>query len=252
MKEQQRRSDGRRGYTRREFLEGLFGPEQLPRSRPILRVKTDMPYVCIGLDDGWDPVKVEEFLKIADQHQYTTEDGEKVGTKFTIFPVGKVMVKDAQLWRGVKEEGHEIGNHSHDHIYIRNLTKGRIKRSFRIFEDEDYPEVFGEAFPDPGLARVPFAEGPINTLVQEALYELNDLQVHWLRDSYSWATNAKDTPRNRKYALDKIGNLAQGEIGIMHFTELDMAILPVLLGMLDERGLINVPFSVLWEARKKK
>lgn len=251
MKEKSIPSVDREEYSRREFFEALFGPEQqLPRSRPILRVKTDMPYVCIGLDDGWDPEKVEEFLQIADDFKSTTFPDYK--TKFTIFPVGKVMVKDAQLWRGVKEEGHEIGNHSHDHIYIRNLTKGRIKRSFRIFEDEDYPEVFDEAFPDPGLARVPFAEGPINTLVQEALYELNDLQVHWLRDSYSWARDGIDSPKNQKYALDKIGNLAQGEIGVMHFTQLDMAVLPILLQMLDERGLINVPFSVLWEARKNK
>lgn len=237
-------------YTRRGFVERLLSPEQLPRRRPILRVKTDMPYVCIGLDDGWDPEKVEEFLGIADDFKSTTFPDYK--TKFTIFPVGKVMLTTPDLWREVKDDGHEIGNHSHDHIYIRNLSKARIMRSFRNFEDYDYPEVFGEPYPDPGMIRVPFAEGPINNLVQEVIYELNDLHVHWLRDSYSWARDGIDSPKNRKYALEKIGNLAQGEIGVMHFTELDMAILPILLKMLDERGLINVPFSVLWEARKNR
>ena len=167
--------------------------------------------------------------------------------------MGKVLTKDPALWREVKAAGHEIGNHSHDHIYVRNRTKASIKRSFRIFEEVDYPLVFdGETFPEPGLARVPFAEGPINQLVQEALYELGDKQVHWLRDSYSWARDGFDSPRNREYALAKIENLAQGEIGVMHFTALDLAILPLLLEILAEKGLTNVPFSVLWEARKNK
>ncbi len=222
-------------------LETLLGPE-LPRAWPIIRVKTDEPYVCIGLDDGWNPKAVEQFLVIA----------EKYKTNFTVFPVGRVMTKDPTLWQEVKAAGHEIGNHSHDHVYIRNLSKARIKWSFRVFEDYDYPEVFGEAFAEPGLARVPFAEGPINRLVQEALYELGDKQVHWLRDSYSWARDGFDSPKNRKYALEKIGGLAQGEIGVMHFTALDLAILPILLESLAEKGLTNVPFSVLWEARKNK
>ncbi len=64
-------------FSRREFfklgagaggkaLETLLGPE-LPRAWPIIRVRTDEPYVCIGIDDGWDPEKVEQFLAIAEK-----------------------------------------------------------------------------------------------------------------------------------------------------------------------------------------
>lgn len=221
-------------------LERLLG---LPRSRPILWVKTEMPYVCIGLDDGWYPEKVEQFLKIADDYGQT---------KFTIFPVGNVLLANPTLWQEVKAAGHEIGNHSHDHIYAPGKTKSRIKWSFSYFMDHDYPKVFGEAFPVPGLARVPFAES-VNVLVQEALSELNlPYNVHWHYDSYSWRRDGFNSKKNREYALANIGALAQGDIGVMHFTALDMAILRPLLELLDERGLINVPFSVLWEARKNK
>ncbi len=253
----------RKELSRRRFLTGDWGNElggelealmgtELPRAWPILRVKTDMPYVCIGLDDGWEPDRVEEFLMIANDYQYENARGERESVRFTIFPVGKVMLTTPSLWQDVKAEGHQIGNHTHNHLFIRGKTKAVIKKAFRTFEDYDYPEVFGEAFPEPGLARVPFAEGPINILVQEALYELNDKHVHWMRDSYSWAKDGVDSKKNREYALEKIGPLAQGEIGVMHFTPLDLAILPILLASLEEKGLKNVPFSVLWAARKKK
>lgn len=227
-----------------KWLEGLLGEEQIP-SWPLIRVKTDMPYVCIGIDDGWYPSIVEQFLKIMEEDE---------GTKFTVFPVGKVMMQSADVWRAVKAAGHVIGNHSHDHLYVRGKTKERIKRSFRVFEEEDYPEVFGEAFPKPGWARVPFAEAPVkaNQNVRDVLFEMNDFDVHWRRDSYSWNTNGVNNARNREYCLKNIGQLVQGDIGVIHFSSLDMAILPALLSNLAERGLVNVPFPVLWEARRDK
>lgn len=241
------------GLTRREFLvgsaawlgsrwlEGLLGEEKIP-NWPLIRVKTDMPYVCIGIDDGWYPEKVELFLKVMEEYQ----------TKFTVFPVGKVMTQSPDVWRAVKAAGHVIGNHSHSHLNVRGKTKEKIRRDFNYFEEHDYWEVFGEAFPKPGWARVPFAEAPVkaNQNVRDVLFEMNDFDVHWRRDSYSWNTNGVNNARNREYCLKNIGQLVQGDIGVMHFTSLDMAILPTLLANLAERGLINVPFPVLWEARK--
>lgn len=235
--------------TRREFNSGVaawvgaWAIERLlgeARAYPILRVKTDKPYVCIGIDDGWSPERVERFLKIADKYR----------VKFSLFPVGKVLLESPELWREVKAAGHQVGNHSHDHIYAPGKTKARIRWSFRTFE-EDYEEVFGEAFPEPKIARVPFAEG-VNQTVQEVLGEMGYLQVHWMKDSYSWRRDGVNSEENRKFALANIGVLEQGWIGVMHFTDLDMAILPALLDLLAERGLTNVPFSRLWEARKNK
>ncbi len=68
-------------FSRREFLFGsaawvgargverLLGLE-LGRTYPITRVKTEMPYICIGIDDAWEPEMVEKFLKITDAYEY--------------------------------------------------------------------------------------------------------------------------------------------------------------------------------------
>lgn len=230
-------------------LEALLGEEKIP-NWPLIRVKTDMPYVCIGIDDGWYPEKVELFLKILEEYRQT----RGVEPKFTVFPVGKVMVQSPDLWRAVKAAGHNVGNHSHGHLNVRGKTKERIRWDFNYFEEFDYPEVFGEALPKPGWARVPFAEAPVkaNQNVRDVLFEMNDFDVHWRCDSYSWQTNGVDNAKNREFCLKNIGKLEQGDIGVMHFTALDLAILPQLLDILAEKGLINVPFSVLWEARKNK
>lgn len=245
MKEQQRRPDGRSGYSRRDFLEMLFAPG---RSGSILRVKTEKPYICIGIDDAWFLEQVESFLEIAAKHE----------TKFTLFPVGVMLLEDPELWQRVIEAGHEIGNHTHKHTFAsgKGVTSEVMRRAFRAFE-ADYREVFGKdyPFPDPKIARVPFAEG-IRPWVQRVLYEEGYKNVHWGwdDDSYSWRRGGDDKGKgNIKYALENISHLEQGDIGVMHFNPLDMAILDDLLTYYkEEKGLINVPFTTLWAARDKK
>jgi|CXWL01.1.fsa_nt_gi peptidoglycan/xylan/chitin deacetylase (PgdA/CDA1 family) len=216
---------------------------------PMIRVKTDMPYVCIGIDDGWWPERVEQFLMVMEEYKRT----RGVEPKFTVFPVGKVMVQSPDLWRAVKAAGHVIGNHSHSHLYIRGKSENKIRSDFDYFEEVDYPEVFGEAFPKPGCLRVPFAEAPVkaNHNVWDIPFKMNDFDVHWIRDTYSWNTNGKNIEANRKYCLKMLGRFAQGDIAVMHFLNLDMVNLPTILDNLEKQGLKNVPFPDLWEARDR-
>ena len=78
------------------------------------------------------------------------------------------------------------------------------------------------------------------------------LQVHWMKDTYSWRVDGVNTEKNRKFALKSMGILEQGWIGVMHFTDLDLAVLPALLDSFwEKRGLKNMRFADLWAARKK-
>lgn len=214
---------------------------EIPEPKPILSVDTDKPYVAVTLDDGYKPDNVRYFLRIA----------KALRTKFTVFPIGEVMTKSPDLWREVHDAGHEIGNHSHSHIDIRDKSKKEIQRDFERFETEDYPEVIGKAFPEPGLARVPLAQGPVNLDVQRVIYGLNDFHVHWRVDSYSWKKGGLYSKANFKFVMERMQEIKQGDIIILHFTQLDLYCLPAIFRLIKLKGLTNVTFSKLWQSRKQ-
>ena len=226
-----------------EATGALLIPHELlsQRAYPILRVETNQPWVAVTIDDGLYPKEVERFLTTAAEYQ----------TKCTVFPVGYLMRKNPDLWREVAAEGHEIGNHSHSHLNVSEASKAAILDDFSRFETEDYPEVIGAPFPEPGLARVPFAQGPVNRPVQEVIAALRDFHVHWRVDSYSWKKGGQFSKANLEYVLKRMEEVKQGDIIILHFGQLDMLALPYILDLLAEKGLTNVTFNTLWRHRKQ-
>lgn len=209
--------------------------------RPISQVDTEKPYVSITVDDGIDPDQVELFLTLC----------QRYSTKCTAFPYGLAMTKNPNLWREVYDERHEIGNHSHSHLNVSESTRSAILRDFDRFESDDYPGVIGQPFPEPGLARVPFAQGPVNPDVQSVIRELHDLHVHWQLDSYSWKKGGRYSKANLEYVLARMAEVKAGDIIILHFVPLDMTALPWILDLLSQKGLVNVTFTKLWRNRKQ-
>ncbi|OGD71336.1 hypothetical protein A3A84_00245 [Candidatus Collierbacteria bacterium RIFCSPLOWO2_01_FULL_50_23] len=227
-----------------EATEALLLPDFLRSpfdGRPILQVETTKPYVAVTIDDGVFPKEVERFLSTAAEYK----------TKCTVFPVGGLMRKNPSLWREVASADHEIGNHSHSHLNVSESTKAAILRDFSIFETEDYPEVIGSPFPVPGLARVPYALGPINVDVQKVIASLQDLHVHWRIDSYSWKKGGQDSNENLAYVMARMAQIRQGDIIILHFNPLDITALPYILDLITAKGLENVTFSTLWHHRRQ-
>lgn len=203
---------------------------------PIRSVPTETPFVSLTFDDGNYPDVIEKFLNIADEY----------GQKFTLFPTGVNLINEPNLWREVKAAGHEIGNHSHFHRNVNDLNYQQILWDFRQFEEVDYPETFGEEFPTPGLARVPFAQGPVNRDVQRVIAELDNLHVHWKLDSYSW----RHEGRNPDYLIRNVARAEQGDIVVLHLVDRDVDMIPRYLESLNEKGLENTTFSQLWESRE--
>ncbi len=238
-------------FGRRKFLEycleateSMLFPDFLKTpfdGRPILQVETTKPYVAVTIDDGIFPKEVERFLSTAAESK----------TKCTVFPVGTIMRKTPSLWREVAATGHEIGNHSHSHLNVNEFSKAAILQDFSLFETEDYPEVIGSPFPVPGLARVPYAQGPINADVQKVIASLDDLHVHWRVDSYSWKKGGQDSKENLAYVLARMAEIKQGDIIILHFNPLDMTAFPYILDLITAKGFENVTFSTLWRHRKQ-
>jgi peptidoglycan/xylan/chitin deacetylase (PgdA/CDA1 family) len=96
---------------------------------PIKSVQTKKPYVAITFDDGPHPVYTPILLRIF----------EKFNSHGTFFMVGR----DAQRYRSIVQEvaeaGHEIGNHTMDHISMRSVNRCERWKQIKMCKTELYP-----------------------------------------------------------------------------------------------------------------
>ncbi|MFH1259990.1 MAG: polysaccharide deacetylase family protein [Elusimicrobiota bacterium] len=80
-------------------------------------VLPNYPYcAAITFDDGPHPDYTEKILKILDNGQ----------AKATFFVVGKMVERYPELAQEIVMEGHQIANHTYDHIRLINLSQTQI------------------------------------------------------------------------------------------------------------------------------
>jgi len=106
-----------RTLSRRQFLKiGLLGltslalPAKLveaaeqPAAKAIFNVKASRPpMVALTFDDGF--VNVARLLDVC----------QDVRVRLTLFPIGKVIEANPEVWKRALDEGHEIGCHTYSH-----------------------------------------------------------------------------------------------------------------------------------------
>lgn len=123
----------------------LVRPPQLLRryyKTSVWRIETDTPVIYLTFDDG----PVEGLTP------WVLDTLKHYGVKATFFCVGENIEKNNSIFRRILEEGHQVGNHTYNHIkgwkthtpdYLANVEKceqllntklfrppyGRIKKS---------------------------------------------------------------------------------------------------------------------------
>lgn len=136
----------------------LVRPPQLLRSfykGSLWRMEKTQPVIYLTFDDGPIPELTPWVLDVLKQYQ----------VKATFFCVGENISKNPELFERLKEEGHQVGNHTFNHIkgwkvnkskYLNNIEKcqaltktnlfrppyGRIKKSQFNVILKDYQVVF--------------------------------------------------------------------------------------------------------------
>ena len=78
----------------------------------VYSVATDKPMIAITFDDGPSPQFTPQILQIL--HRYHAHA--------TFFVIGSVARKYPELLRQVKDQGHEIGNHTENHRQLSEVT----------------------------------------------------------------------------------------------------------------------------------
>nr|WP_020063102.1 polysaccharide deacetylase family protein [Bacillus sp. 123MFChir2] len=174
----------------------LMRKELEPTGFVTWEVPTNEKIIAITFDDGPDPTYTPQILNIL--REYHAES--------TFFMIGYRIQRNPYLIEQVLKYGHEIGNHTMNHLYARNAAGQKLEND--ILEGKKYLEKWIEK---PLLFRPP--GGYINESVFKTATEAGYQIVLW-----SWHQDPKDwsNPGKDKIAQHVLNNARSGDIVLLH------------------------------------
>lgn len=164
----------------------------------IWEVKTDQKLIALTFDDGPDP---EETIEILDELK-------KYNAKCTFFVIGKRVVEYPDVAKRVVAEGHELANHTYNHVYFKKSSLlSEVMQELHQTETE-IMKITGfksTLFRPPG--------GIYNDNVVLAAKKLGLMPVLW-----SWHQDTRDwrKPGVNAIANRVLENARNGDIVLMH------------------------------------
>lgn len=163
----------------------------------VWEVPTQNKVIALTFDDGPDLNKTPEILSLLKKYQ----------AKATFFVVGNRVEKFPEIVKQAFLDGHEIGNHSFDHVSFENISRTKLLNELTRTQDTIYLAI-GQK---PTLFRPPggsYNESAVNICKDNQL-----LMVLW-----SWDQDTKDwtTPGVNKIVNKVLNNVDNGDIVLMH------------------------------------
>lgn len=137
----------------------------------IWEVDTNEKFVAITFDDGPHPVFTPKILDIL----------AKYNAKATFFVAGNKVKRFPEVLKREAAEGHEIANHTYNHIYSRNITAEKLTTELND-TDAIIQQITGQK---PKLYRP--VGGIFNELIINTAVQNNKLVILW-----SWHQDPKD------------------------------------------------------------
>jgi peptidoglycan/xylan/chitin deacetylase (PgdA/CDA1 family) len=93
--------------------------EKHPADTPYTNIPTQKKHVALTFDDGPDPYVLPKLLDLL----------KKEDVKATFFLIGENVLKYPELAKRIRDEGHEIGNHSMTHAKLSECdTMAGVKK----------------------------------------------------------------------------------------------------------------------------
>ncbi len=151
--------------------------------------------IALTFDDGPCPGKTEEILTILKKHQVFA----------TFFFIGHRVAHHPELAKKVFDEGHLIGNHSHNHTFWFDLYPDH-KMSSELEEcNQSIQRAIGKK---PKLFRPPY--GVTNPTMTRVLKKNGMVSVGWTLRSFDTAIKEKEI------LLEKLFKTKSGDIVLLH------------------------------------
>lgn len=213
-------------------------PPVVTTQENIVLVKKQDPgkVVALSFDDGpdskWTPL-VLDILK-------------KYDIKATFFMVGPQTEKFPEVIQRMKEEGHDLANHTWSHPNLTKLTPEKIKEEIELTSDS----IEKASGVRSTLCRAPY--GAVNDTVKEAAQEAGCVMVGWSVDTRDWAGESvsmmMEHVKNQVHpGAIVLEHSFGGKNGNLRNT---IDLLPVMIEYLKEQGYTFVKVSDLYEAKK--
>lgn len=184
--------------------------------------------VAITLDAGASAAPTPSILETLSSH----------GLRVTFFLTGKWAEQNESLVRRIRQEGHEIGNHTYSHPDLRKLGNDKILEQLRK-TDDIIAHITGKEC-DPYF-RPPY--GGRDKRVLSTVSDAGFTSIYWSLDS--WDAFKKGI--TSKEITDRVlGRVQGGDIVLMHCgSQATADALPIIIRELEKRGLQIVPVSEL-------
>lgn len=202
---------------------------------PVYSLPTKGKYACITFDDGPHAVLTPRLLDILKEKK----------CKATFFVMGIKATMHPDILKRMKDEGHEVANHSWNHPVLSQISPDELHSQMKRTTDAIYQATNFT----PVVMRPPY--GNSNGKVNKQIYKNENLTViMWSIDPKDWARPAQETVK--KNVLEKVQT---GSIILMHDVHPGtIKLMPSLLDTLLERGfqLITVSEMIAIAADKTK
>ena len=184
----------------------------------LFRLKTNKKYIVLTIDDGPSHY-TGQILSILDKNK----------VKATFFLVGSEIESYPAMVKRIKDEGHEIGNHSFTHRDFKSLTNEQILEEELILFDEILTDNNGGKT---NLVRPPY--GSVTSEQVKFIRNNGYYLINWSLDTFDWK---QDLMVSLNIISTKHKN---GDIILMHSNKLAPYLLPELIREFKSRGYIFV------------
>jgi len=181
--------------------------------------------IALTFDDGPHLKYTEELLDLL----------KKLDVKATFFVVGKMVDRYPDLVMKELADGHEIANHTYDHLNLKKLTPEQVQKEILMGADA-IKRVVGYApvyFRPPG--------GQYNDKTLRAAAAIHQTPVLWTANSKDFMRPKPDVLERRLLNMPASGGILLCHDGIPE----TMQILPDLVARLKAQGYVFVTVSEL-------
>lgn len=182
-------------------------------------------YVALTFDDGPSSTVTPNVLGTLKEY----------GARATFYMLGSQVNYYPEIAKQVAEAGHEIGNHTENHIDLTVADRSKVHAEIKDSSDK----IFKASGQQPTTVRPPY--GAFNDNVIEVSKENNQSIILWSVDSLDW--KSRDASAVKQEILR---NVIPGSIVLMHDIHNSTAdALPGLLKELKEQGYEFITVSEL-------
>ncbi|MDP4096676.1 polysaccharide deacetylase family protein [Paenibacillus sp. P96] len=203
---------------------------------PVKDDGTEKKVVLLTFDDGpKEQAMVDSLLDTLGKH----------GAKAIFFVNGYRVKEHPELLKQIDERGHIIGNHSYDHIVLKNEPLAKVRKQIKDVQVL-VKDTIGTA---PVFFRPPHGAG--GDVGRQVAKEENLLYMTWSNGSLDWTMKKSDPNKKQAVINNVMDQLHPGSNILMHELPWTVEALDELLTKLEQKGYAFVdPHSIATEASK--